>query len=414
MSKNKKILIVSFFFAPTTRVGGKRFSFLSKFLKEKYPELNILTVSEMYISQRDDSLPFTASVHRTRMFPPAPVKQENILKKILQRLWINYFCLIDPFSGWIIPAFLKGRKIIREKKIDIIIATGPPFSAMVIGYLLSLRSNAKLILDYRDPWSNHDRKFPKIFGKRVAMRLERRVVNRASALVFCSCAMKNNFIDNIGKYADAPYFVITNGFSNGDGIQPLSLGRAQKNIVYAGKLFGERKIDLLAKPLLNIMNEGLISRDNFCFHIFGEVMTEDRKLINKFGLSNLIREHPPVPYEQLIRYLMSADILVLIIGQDMSYSISYKFFDYLSVKRPILAIAPRGSAIAELMDEIDCGRLAFIDSEVSIQQSLEKIIVEDKRYSFSGMGKYNWNEIAKKYINVIDNLTTLAVNENIS
>lgn len=401
MSKIKSILIVSFFFPPSTKVGGKRFSFLSEIFKKKYPELHILTVSEKNISPKDFSLPLPGAVHRTWMFPPVPKKQENLLKKFLQGLWIHYLCFVDPFSGWIIPAFLKGRKIIKKNKIDIIIATGPPFSAMVVGYLLSLMTGAKLVLDYRDPWSNQDGKFCKIIGKTIARCLEKRVAKEASALVFCTKIMKDNFVCNFGKYIKAPCYVISNGFHQRDTIQQLSLEKDKKNMVYAGNFYDQRKIGFLSKALMQLLEEGIITKENFCVHIFGKLNGEDRRIINEYGLQEIVKEQAQVPYEKIIRYLKAADLLLLISAPNVRYAIPLKFFDYLSVRKPILAVTAKGSAVADLMKDVDCGRLALINNEKSILNNLRSIILEEKKYTFAGAEKYVWEKIGSKYLEVI-------------
>jgi len=207
--QTKRILIISLFFAPSTMVGGKRFSFLSTIFQKSYPELHVLTLKEKHISPKDKSLRYGGIIHRAGMYPPYPINKNNLFKRIFNRLWEKYLCFLDPFSGWILPAIIKGLKIIKDYKIDLIIATGPPFSSMVVGFILSLITQAKLILDYRDPWTSHDRIYSKIFGKKINEFVEKASVKRAAGLVFCSQIMKANFLESFGKYTKAPCHVVT-------------------------------------------------------------------------------------------------------------------------------------------------------------------------------------------------------------
>jgi len=385
-------------------VGGKRFSFLSKIFKEKYPELHVLTLREKYIPLKDNSLDSAGTIHRAGMYPTYPFEISNIFKRILNRLWVDYLCIVDPYSGWILPALFKGLKIIKDNKINLIIATGPHFSQMVVAFLLSLMTRTKLILDYRDPWSNRNWKNHQIFRKKFNKLLEKLTISRASAIVFCSRIMMENLRDRLGKYTRAKYHVVTNGFYNREAIEPLCLGVQKKNMVYAGNLNAERRIKILARPLRQLLNEGSISKDTFCFHIFGNLMKEDREIIMKYGLEEIIKEQRRFPYDQIIKYLKGADILFLPSGSDFSYAIPFKFFDYLSVKRPIFAVAPESSAVAELMDSLDCGRFAPINSEESILRNLRAIISTEVEYSYSGSDQYAWKKIGDKYIGVIDNV----------
>ncbi len=91
-----------------------------------------------------------------------------------------------------------------------------------------------------------------------------------------------------------------NGFHNNNNgtVQPLSLGKAKTNMVYAGNLYGERRIELIAKPLCQLLNENAITKDIFCFHVFGKLRDEDREVIREYGLQELIKKHRPVPMNE--------------------------------------------------------------------------------------------------------------------
>lgn len=403
-NQTKKILIISLFFPPSTMVGGKRLSFLSEILEKTYSDLHVLTLKEKYVSQKDHSLPFGGIIHRTGMYPPHPIKTSNIFMKIFNRVWCSYLCLVDSSSGWILPGLIKGLRIIKDEKIDLIISTGPPFSSMVIGLLLNYFTRVPLILDYRDPWSNFKSIHRKVLIERINDMLERLAIRRASALVFCSQMMRDDFIKSLGKFTKATLHVVHNGFHNKDTIEPLSLGRGRKNMVYAGSFYGQRKIKLLVAPLLQLSDEGSITKDSFCFHIFGKLKDDDREVIKEYDLQDIIIEHSPIPYKQIIKYLKGADILFLPSGSDVSQCIPFKFYDYLSVERPMLAVAPQRSAVAELMNKIDCGRLALINSQESILTNLRAILFENKEYTYSGAQQYTWDESARKYIQIIDNI----------
>ena len=401
--KIKKILIVSLFFAPDARVGGKRFSFLSSILQKNYPELHVLTLKEKYIPQKDHSVPSAGTIHRTGLHPAYPIKINNTFKRIWNRLWEDYLSL-DPYDGWILPALIKGLRIIKGNKIDLVIATGPPASAWVTGYLLSLITKTTLILDYRDPWVNPNWTYRNIFRKKFRQLTERLSIRRARVLVFCSQTMTENFRNTFGTCTKATCHTIPNGFYARDNIQPLSLGNSRKNMVYAGSFYGERKLSLLAKPLFQLLAENAINKNNFCLHLFTNFSDEDRRVIDTYRLKDIVKVHPLESHDQMLRHLRAADILFLPSGSDVKYAIPFKFFDYLSVKSPIFAVAPEKSAVAVLMRKIDCGRLGLIDSEESILENLRIMILEEKKYSFSGAEKYTWDKVADKYVGVIDNV----------
>jgi len=380
--------------------------FLSQIFQERYPEVHILTLKEKYITARDNSLPTPGIIHRAGMYPLYPIrKNESFFKRVWNRLWEDYLCLVDRYSGWILPAFIKGLRVIKENKIDLIIATGPPFSPMVISLLLNLTTKTKMLLDYRDPWNYPDWNYCKIFGKKINEVLEKLSIRHASALIFCSQTMQEYFLSRLERHAKAPCHILSNGFQYNGAISPLSLGKAKKNMVYAGNFYGERNIKLLAKPLCQLLNEGAITKDSFCLHLFGKPLhAEEREIIREWGLQDIIKEHRAAPYEKILRYLKGADILFLPSGSEFRYAIPFKFYDYLSVKRPILAVAPENSAVAEMMSQIDCGRLALINSEESILKNLRKMLSTEEEHAHSGSEQYTWDKIGDKYIAVLEGI----------
>lgn len=406
MKQTYKILVISYSYAPSAQVGGKRFTFLTELLARHYPDIQVLTVGTRHIPLIDNSLPQSGKIHRVGMFPPYPLKKGGFLKKIFKQLWEAYFCLFDPYSGWILPAYLKGLRIVVKEKIDLVIATGPPFAAVAVGLFLNSTTGVKLVVDHRDPWPTENMSFGygKLTGNRINAFLERWAAKRAAALVFCSRRMRSNFLGRMAVHTKASCFVVENGFRRLPDIQPLRLEDDKIVMAYAGNFYGTRNITLISGPLRDIMNEGLISRDNFAFHIFGELKEPDQKAIREHGLQDIVISHNRVPYEDIIRYLKGADILFLPSGSDVQYAIPFKFFDYLSVQRPVLTVTPPESAMADMMAEIDCGYCAASNCPQSIRSCLRSLIRGPNNFSYAGAQNYYWKNISGKFIKVIANL----------
>ncbi|MFW6324487.1 MAG: hypothetical protein ACOC0U_05425, partial [Desulfovibrionales bacterium] len=130
---------------------------------------------------------------------------------------------------------------------------------------------------------------------------------------------------------------------------------------------------------------------------------EELKTLNCEGM---VRELPRKPLVKLLPLLKGADILMLIIGQDMDYSISYKFYDYLSVRRPILAIVPPESQMEDVMFQLDCGETGYLGDPDSIRRALSVLIKGEKKYSFSGSDEYKWEVLGRRYRELISSVMT--------
>ena len=106
----------------------------------------------------------------------------------------------------------------------------------------------------------------------------------------------------------------------------------------------------------------------------------------------------------MIQYLKGADVLYLSQGDEHKYSIPYKLIDYLSIKKPILAVTSKYSATYDIMKEINCGEVGDINDCYSIYNALKSILVEEKNYTFKGREKYSIDFIFNSYLEIIKNL----------
>ena len=63
------------------------------------------------------------------------------------------------------------------------------------------------------------------------------------------------------------------------------------------------------------------------------------------------------------------------------------------------------------MREIDCGRLAVINNDESIVSNFRAMLIEGDKHTYSGAQQYTWEQIAKRYSQVIDEVARLGQRE---
>ncbi len=265
MVNNKKLLLVSFSFAPSAKVGGKRFSILSYYFTKQNYDVSVLTVKNKYHALLDDSIKYSGNIYRTNMIPPFPVERKNIANRVFMRVWENItHTLVDPYIGWMAPAILKGIFIIKKNRIDVIVVTGPPFSAFLIGYFLSSILKKKLIIDFRDPWSLHDNNLTKL-GKILSKRIENFLLNYSDLIIFNTSRTAQAYRNE--KIKDKIH-IIPNGLElNKIRIDPFYLEKDKIVILYAGNFYSGRKLNYLFEPILKLYDNKLLKRGifNTCF-----------------------------------------------------------------------------------------------------------------------------------------------------
>ncbi len=406
MAEKSRLLIVSAFYAPNREVGAKRFTKLSELLLKRGYEINILTTPVSSSGDTDPTLPVSGTVFRSAPLLPLPSTRKSLIGRLYNRLLWRYLQVPDPYLAWVPTAVRQGLRIVRDRQIDLIVATTPPYSALVIGALLNRMTGAALVLDYRDPWTARDWRGVRGRGwiSRLNARMEGAIVAHAAAVVVVTEVMHAAFQARFGASTNAPLYLITNGYHDNARVAPLKAGADDRvSIVYAGSLYGERRISIIAAPLADLVRERRLGPTDVSIHVFGRgVSAEEEERLDALDLPGVLVRHQTVDYETMLRYLKGANILYLVCGHDVSYALPFKLFDYLSVRVPVLAVGPRHSAISQFMREVDCGEMADIDDPVSIRRALLNLLVVRKTYSFSGAERFTWDAVASRYMDAID------------
>ena len=401
MIDRNKILLISYHYYPSNAVGAKRFLYLSKLFEEKDKHVIVLTAKEKYYQKSDKTFKGGGEIIRVKMFPPFPVRRNNIFQKGFSRIW-EKISPVDSYIGLVVPGILKGLQIIDDFQIDKIVVSGPPFSSFIIAYILSKWKNKKLYLDYRDPWFLYQGGVSKI-NRHLNKKLEKKIIQHATKIIFNTELARQAYIKEYKKNnIDSKSILIHNAYLSQNNLVPVKLEDNKKVIMYAGNFYGERNLGCLVKPFTKLVKEKKIQKDNIKIHVFGKTLEEDNLLFEKNYLGDMIVKHEYEQYDKILSYMKGADILYLPQGGDVKYSIPYKFYDYLSVKKPILAVTSLDSATSNIMNELDCGECGEINNEESIYHSLEELLVKNRTYSFKNVEKYSWESIAEKYLNVID------------
>ncbi len=404
---SKKILVISHFYFPDARVGAKRFGNLVEGFAPYFKQVHIVSLKRKHIPSIDDSLIPHGEPHLAGMFPKYPLKKTSWFRRLLSRYWEKFFCISDPFSGWIPFATLKSLYVVFSKKIDVIIATGPPFSAMITGILVKMFTGKALILDYRDPWSNGNIKFPKPLGNQWNYLFEKIGNVLADRIVFCSQIMLDNYLEHFGQGRVESCHVLTNGYKDNKAAisgTSISLNKNKFNLLYAGNFYGGRSLSLIAAPLRKLKDQKILSEGNFKFSIFGNLQAKDKKIILDYQISDLFEISPPIAYDEVLNKMCMADSLFLPSGGDVPYAIPFKFFDYLKARKPIFAIAAENSSIDIIMREIACGVFCKTGDHEAIENSIISLVNKSIAPDFIGASNYTWSKITAAYIRLIESI----------
>ncbi|MEW6380235.1 MAG: hypothetical protein AB1611_11605 [bacterium] len=363
----KKLLMVLYQFPPCNDVGSYR---PVKFIKNLetfgwYPI--VLTprngVYFSYDSKAENAVRKKCTVYRSSFLLPfnflreLPMEKSQKLHKLLWRVW-NRIALPDGAASWIPSATLEGLRLVEKEGVEVVFASGQPFSTFIIACLikrLSQNRDLKLILDYRDPWIlNPFYKGSKI-RRECERRLEEAVLRQADAVVAVSDEaldfQYHGFKNSIGR---DKLHVITNSFEGNSlkhqaDIQTDTQADTQREkfvIVHAGNFYGTRNPEIFLKGLSLAATRNKNFAHRVKVYFYGNYDHQGvQKIIHELQITSLVNLCPRIPQNELVQRLLEADLLLLInsYGPGHDIFIPAKFFDYLKIRKPILCLAEDGA-----------------------------------------------------------------------
>lgn len=385
----KKVLIIAYYFPPSGGPGVQRVLKNVKYLRNFGWEPIVLTVENGQFPAIDESLfkeiPQSTKVFRTKIFEPYDLYRKftgkgknvaldvNNIKKEGQKRSLTEtiaefiratFFIPDARIGWKKYAVEQGFKIIKNEGINAIYSSSPPYTCSLIAKELKRKSKLPWIAGLRDPWTDFLTTPKRWFlPKMIDKSMEKSVFKNAD---FVECAWEGIKKDALSKYPtfDAEKFIhIPNGYDSADFPDVEIEKNDVFTITYTGSMYGRRNPQTLFKAINELLKESKIEKDKFKFKFIGRFGAEIEEMFELSGFKEQIEIISYMPHSESIKNLFLSDVLLLIVDESKESEeiVPGKVYEYLGVKKAILAIAPQKSAIASLIRETNSGLIAHQD-----------------------------------------------------
>lgn len=417
-----KVLVITYYWPPAGGPGVQRWLSFTRYLPEFGFQPLVFIPDNPHYPIKDASLlseiPADITVYRQKIFEPYTLakailgkKTDSISSGIIREesqswserflLWIRGNLFIpDARKFWIKPASKKILRIIQEEEIDTLITTGPPHSLHLIGLEVSRKTKVKWLADFRDPWTSigyHSKLKICTAAQKKHLRLEKEVLNTADKIITTS----NTTRDEFSRITSKPIAVITNGFEASLTKETLPLDK-EFTLSFIGSLLSGRNPTNLWKAISELIRENQQLGEEINIKIVGLISEDVLESIHQFGLKDHITLIPYVSHKEAQEYQRTSQILLLleIDRAECRGIIPGKLFEYMSAKRPILAIGPAEWEAGMMVEKTKSGVYLGYESldKMKIQiLAWYDLYREDKLYIASdSIGRYSRRSCTKK------------------
>lgn len=356
MTRNPKLLFLTWAFPPLRTAGSVRTWNVVKYLKTLGWDITVVTPHSSVFRYLDASEEIDASLkregigrimtdHRWRCLIPEQLDcwNENfgwfaggVCRILARRLGI------DRDVGWI-KAAERACSSLTANDVDIILTSGPPFGAFSLAKRLSERLGRPYVLDYRDPWTgnpHHGHLPPQAATKREADAL-------GDCAAVCIVSPSWGILLDRRFHVGSKLHIVPNGYDSSEmaEVKPYDFGHCA--FVYAGIFYRPKRVITPFLAALKLLKESVTETDEkWYFHYYGVDEGHVREQADRYGLADRIVYHGRVPRGEALSAVKGARLSVVItsVAEEETLEdkgiVTGKIFEAIGLETPVLLIAP--------------------------------------------------------------------------
>ncbi|MEO6189618.1 MAG: glycosyl transferase family 1 [Saprospiraceae bacterium] len=392
---NKRVLIITYYWPPSGGPGVQRCLFFVKYLREFGWEPIVYTIDNGEYPYIDHSLekqiPADIEVIKNRSWEPfnlykkvmglslhEKLKPNVIVEKTSRPLFQSIATFIrgnlfipDSRMFWIRPSVKFLISYLKENPVDVILSSSPPHSVQMIGFYLKKELGIPWIADMRDPWTKiffWDKLKMTNYAIHKNLLLEKKVLQTADKVVTVSSSCAIDFENISNRKID----LITNGFDE-ISHNTTNISSNHFTISYGGTLSSDRNPPLLWKVMSEFLESKPEVKNKFKLQFIGAIDPLVFDSIESYGLGTYLEKKNPTAHDEYLKDISSCDVLLLIGAKEQAGVITGKFFEYLALQKPILAISPKNSDIEMILNQTHSGYNADFEDENEISKAIYSI-----------------------------------------
>ncbi|NQW30747.1 MAG: hypothetical protein HQ472_09580 [Ignavibacteria bacterium] len=436
----KNVLIVAYHFPPGGGPGVQRVLKHVTYLRQFGWNPIVLTVLNGDFPARDESLlkkiPSDVVVIRTKIIEPYSLYRKfiggkgasidvNVNKTADQRTgfkekfaeWIRAtFFIPDARIGWLPTAKKSALKAITDYKISAVYSSSPPYTCALIARSIKRKTGLPWVAGFRDPWTNFlttpERWFvPAMIDK----KLERTVFEEADAVESAWQGITEDALQKYPHLNREKFHHVPNGYDSSD-FPVVQYQRTDKfTITYTGSLYGHRNPASFLAALELLNKSGVLDVNKVSLRFVGRFGAEVDAMLQSTLFAPAVDRIQYVPHEKSIEYALTSDALLIIVDdtKESAEIVPGKVYEYLGAGRPIIGIAPKGSAIERLVHGVNAGRCTNQDDVSGLAEIISNLYKHWKNNTNAfernetEIEKFERKQSAEQLARILDKVTQL-------
>jgi hypothetical protein len=278
----------------------------------------------------------------------------------------------------------------------------------LIAEKLKQKHQIKWLADFRDPWSDvyYQNEFKQqSFAKKKNLKIENSVLKNADCVLTVSNSLKKDL-----EKKSQNVKVITNGFDDEVVSEEKHVLDTEFTISYIGLLPKQSNPKLLFEVLGKISSQNSDFKKDLKLNFIGDISEDVKVEIEKHNLIANSNFMGYVSHQTAIDYQNKSQVLLLLIPNVKKAEgiLTGKLFEYLTAKRPILAIGPENADLSEILENTNAGVVIGYDNETKLTSEIERLYHQYKNGSLEvdskNIAQYHRKNLTKELAQILKNL----------
>lgn len=421
-------------------MGGGGVQRIIKFLKfwdySKF-EISVLTVKKSYFYAEDwkliSEIPSQVCIHRSGSMDPFRVlsiikgmigkKQEKfdgesqesggLLRKIAGFLFVP-----DSRLLWLPFAITQIWRLNKREPIDLIVATMPPFTTGIIAKTAYRILGIPYILDFRDAWTENPY-IPEISSIHnfLQRRLEKAVLRTAKGGIFVNPNLCDYYLTSYSFLQQKQVEVVRNGYD------PSDFNQTSRNLLFKqddvirigimGTVYSQGNTpETLMTAVTEILKAHPDTGSKILIYFIGKWTREFQKWVDILGIESGVKWVGYLPHLEALDLAKQMHLLALAVQSDIAGSENVtpgRIYEYLYLKKPIIAMCPLKGDLAKLIRHTNSGIVLDYYDLKGVKNFILQWIRDSKKVSkqfmFKNINDYDRRILTNRFVRYVGRIT---------